>query len=61
VQTVLIVPAIALGSATAIVMNQLRGQHRDALLPTVFRAGVELALGIYLVVAAAAWLGRSWS
>jgi Na+-driven multidrug efflux pump len=60
VQTVLIVPAIALGSATAIVMNQLRGQHRDALLPTVFRAGVELALVIYLVVAAAAWLGRSW-
>jgi Na+-driven multidrug efflux pump len=60
VQTVLIVPAIALGSATAIVMNQLRGQHRDALLPSVFLAGVRLALVGYAVVAAAAWLGRGW-
>jgi Na+-driven multidrug efflux pump len=60
VQTVLIVPAIALGSATAIVMNQLRGQHRDSVLPTVFRAGVRLALVSYVVAAAAAWLGRGW-
>jgi hypothetical protein len=33
VQTVTIVPAIALGSATAIIMNQLRGQGRSDLLP----------------------------
>jgi Na+-driven multidrug efflux pump len=58
VQTVLIVPAIALGSATAIVMNQLRGQGQDALLPKVFRSGVELASVAYVAVAAVAWLGR---
>jgi len=58
VQTVMIVPAIALGSATAILMNQLRGQRRDALLPMVFRAGVELSLVTYLGLAALAWLGR---
>jgi Na+-driven multidrug efflux pump len=58
VQTVMIVPAIALGSATAIVMNQLRGQGRTTLLPTVFRAAVELALVGYVGVAAASWLGR---
>jgi Na+-driven multidrug efflux pump len=60
VQTVLIVPAIALGSATAIVMNQLRGRQQDAVLPMVFRAGIRLALVGYLVVATAAWLGRGW-
>ena len=58
VQTVMIVPAIALGSATAIVMNQMRGQGRNTLLPTVFRAGIELALAGYVGVAAVSWLGR---
>ncbi len=58
VQTVMIVPAIALGSATAIVMNQMRGQGRNTALPTVFRAGIELALVGYVGVAAVSWLGR---
>lgn len=58
VQTVMIVPAIALGSATAIVMNQLRGRGWDGALPSVFRSGVEISLVLYVGVAVAAWLGR---
>ncbi len=58
VQTVTIVPAIALGSATAIVMNQLRGQGHGQLLPSVFRSGLRLALWTYLPAAAVVWLAR---
>lgn len=57
VQTLVIVPTIALGSATAIVMNRRigRGEHRG--LTPVFGAGLRLTALWYTVVALALWAG----
>ncbi len=57
-QNLLIVPASALGSATAIVLNQLRGAGRNADGPAVLRAGLRLTATVYAVLAAAIWLLR---
>ncbi|MCM4081416.1 MATE family efflux transporter [Paractinoplanes hotanensis] len=57
-QNLLIVPASALGSATAIVLNQLRGAGRHGDGPAVLRAGLRLTAVVYAVLAAAIWLGR---
>ncbi|GAA4715893.1 MATE family efflux transporter [Phytohabitans rumicis] len=55
-----IVPASALGSATAIVLNQLRGAGETTLGPLVLRAGMQLTIAVYAVVALVVWLGRGW-
>ncbi|WP_433331300.1 MATE family efflux transporter [Spirillospora sp. CA-294931] len=58
VQSLVIIPAIALGSATAIVMNQQRGAGRQAWLAATMRAGLRVAALVYVVLALVAWLGR---
>jgi Na+-driven multidrug efflux pump len=51
VQTLAIVPAIALGSASAIFTNHLRGAARDDEAPRAFAATLGLGTRIYVVVA----------
>ncbi|MFI0367319.1 MATE family efflux transporter [Actinomadura sp. 1N219] len=57
-QNLIIMPAVVLGSATAIVMNQRRGaDERIPLLP-VLRAALWMSLAVYLVIVPAVWLLR---
>ncbi|WP_312034221.1 MATE family efflux transporter [Actinoplanes sp. TBRC 11911] len=49
VQSVVVVPAIALGSATAILMNEHRGAGRGDRLPGVLDAGLRISAIFYLV------------
>ncbi|WP_395105050.1 MATE family efflux transporter [Actinomadura sp. SCN-SB] len=55
VQMLVIVPTIALGSATAIVMNHRIGSGRHQELRAAFRAGAQLTLLWYTVVALIIW------
>ncbi|WP_051950874.1 MATE family efflux transporter [Actinacidiphila yeochonensis] len=57
-QTMVIVPGIAIGSATAITVNHYRGQGREDRAEPVVRAGLGLAAVVYVVLAAGCWLGR---
>ncbi|MBW6436430.1 MATE family efflux transporter [Actinoplanes hulinensis] len=57
-QNLLIVPASALGSATAIVFNQLRGAGRAGDGPAVLGAGLRLTAVVYACFAIPIWLGR---
>ncbi|MEN3307784.1 MAG: hypothetical protein V7603_3986 [Micromonosporaceae bacterium] len=57
-QTVVLVPAIALGSAAAIVMNHLRGNGRSDRIPAAFRAAVAMSVAIYLPASAVLWWAR---
>ncbi|WBB73956.1 MATE family efflux transporter [Micromonospora sp. WMMD1128] len=57
-QNLLIVPASALGSATAIVLNQSRGAGRPGDGPATLAAGLRLTAAVYAVLAAAIWLCR---
>ncbi|MGP3920401.1 MATE family efflux transporter [Nonomuraea sp. 10N515B] len=57
-EALVLVPSTAIGSATAITMNRLRGAGRqDLLLPTL-RAGLGLAWLTYAVLTVAVWLPR---
>jgi Na+-driven multidrug efflux pump len=56
IQTIVIEPAIALGSATGIVMNQLRGARQATRLSGALRAGLEIAATAYVAAAALLWL-----
>ncbi|WP_220270085.1 MATE family efflux transporter, partial [Marinitenerispora sediminis] len=56
-QGLIIMPGIMFGSATAIIMNQQMGAGRFDVLGRTLRSGLELVLGIYLVVALAVWFG----
>ncbi|RFU41888.1 MATE family efflux transporter [Actinomadura logoneensis] len=58
VQSLVVIPAIALGSATAIVMNQQRGAGKLPWLEDTLRAGLQVAFVMYAVLAPAVWLGR---
>lgn len=58
VQTLILMPALVLGSATAIVLNQRRGAGAFGTLRPVYRDGVRLSLGVYAVIALVVWLGR---
>ena len=49
-QTLVVMPAIGLASATAVVMNQQIGAARQKELPATFRAAAMMATGGYLTV-----------
>jgi Na+-driven multidrug efflux pump len=57
-QVLVIMPGIVLGSAIAIVMNEQRGAGRRTLFAGTLKGGLQIAVGLYTVVALAAWLGR---
>ncbi|MFJ9555700.1 MATE family efflux transporter [Nocardiopsis sp. NPDC101807] len=57
-QTMIIVPGMAIGSATAIVVNQFRGRGETDRLGHVVRAGLAVTGALYALVAAACWIGR---
>ena len=54
---VIIVPAVMLGSATAIAMNQQWGGGRFHLSRLTLRTGLESTVALYLPIALGAWLG----
>ncbi len=58
VQSLVVIPAIALGSATAIVMNQQRGAGRRGLNPATMGAGLRIAAAVYGAVALVVWTAR---
>ncbi|MGC5364176.1 MATE family efflux transporter [Streptomyces sp. DT24] len=57
-QTLLIMPGLVLGSATAIVLNSHRGAGRSRLLAPVLHSGLRIAAGTYAVLAAVSYFGR---
>ncbi|WP_199749111.1 MATE family efflux transporter [Amycolatopsis sp. WAC 01376] len=54
-QILVLMPGIVLGSATAIVLNQQRGAGKAERLPGTLRAGLEIAIGTYVVLGVAVW------
>ncbi|QBI52627.1 MATE family efflux transporter [Streptomonospora litoralis] len=56
-QGVLLQPAIALGTATAILLNQNVGAGRGARHGRTLRAGMEAAVVVYAAIALAVWSG----
>ncbi|SCE12855.1 MATE family efflux transporter [Streptomyces sp. DvalAA-19] len=57
-QTLLIIPGLVLGSATAIVLNSHRGAGRSGLLSPTLHAGLRITAGAYAVLAAVSYAGR---
>jgi Na+-driven multidrug efflux pump len=57
-QTMIIVPGLAIGSATAIVANQCRGREEFARVADVVRAGLAVTGALYAILAGASWLAR---
>ncbi|POG48362.1 hypothetical protein BV881_07095 [Streptomyces sp. ZL-24] len=55
-QTLLIIPGLVLGSATAIVLNSHRGAGRSGLLSP--HAGLRITAGAYAVLAVVSYAGR---
>lgn len=58
-QTLVIVPAIGLGTAVAITINQ-SGDRVAANIHTAIRRGLVIAVGVYVPVGAALWLGSGF-
>ncbi|MEV4176349.1 MATE family efflux transporter [Nonomuraea sp. NPDC049709] len=58
-EALILVPSTAIGSATAITMNRLRGAGRPDLLLPALRAGLGLAWLTYGVLALLVWLPRA--
>jgi Na+-driven multidrug efflux pump len=58
-ETLILVPSTAIGSATAITMNRLRGADRPDLVRPAMKAGMGLAWLTYSVLALAVWLPRA--
>ncbi|TDD11055.1 MATE family efflux transporter [Nonomuraea deserti] len=58
-ETLILVPSTAIGSATAITMNRLRGAGRPDLVMSAMKAGLGLAWLTYSVLALAVWLPRA--
>ncbi|MEV5575058.1 MATE family efflux transporter [Spirillospora sp. NPDC052269] len=57
-ESLVLVPSTAIGSATAIVMNRLRGAGRLDDVPRVLGSGMRHAVAVYAVIGLALWLGR---
>ncbi|MEH1166484.1 MATE family efflux transporter [Micromonospora sp. CPCC 205539] len=57
-QSVLVVPAVALGSGVAILMNQHLGAGQPQRLRALLRAGLELGAGGYALTALVCWSAR---
>ncbi|PDP86501.1 hypothetical protein CQJ94_16760 [Glycomyces fuscus] len=59
-QTMIIVPGMAIGSATAIVVNQCRGREEFDRIRKVVHAGLAIAGVLYALIAVVFWAGREW-
>ncbi|WP_051415590.1 MATE family efflux transporter [Nocardiopsis sp. CNT312] len=59
-QTMIIVPGMAIGSATAIVVNQCRGREEFDRLRKVVHAGLAITGVLYALIALVCWSGRDW-
>lgn len=57
-QTVIIMPGLVLGSATAIVMNEQRGAGRQERLGGIVKAGLGITAALYALISLTVWLGR---
>ncbi|GAA1585608.1 hypothetical protein GCM10009678_80220 [Actinomadura kijaniata] len=57
VQNLLVMPALTLGSASAIVMNQRLGADRPQLAP-VLRTALRITVAVYAVITPVVWLSR---
>ncbi|MEU6477897.1 MATE family efflux transporter [Streptomyces sp. NPDC047017] len=58
VQSLIIMPALVLGSATAIVINQQRGAGAYGSVAPTYRSGILLAFAVFAVIALVTFLGR---
>ncbi|WP_237773163.1 MATE family efflux transporter [Streptomyces luteocolor] len=58
VQSLIIMPALVLGSATAIVVNQQRGAGSYTSLVPTYRSGILLSFAVFAVIAVVTFLGR---
>jgi Na+-driven multidrug efflux pump len=56
-QTMVIVPAIGLGTAVAIIINQSAGGSAAPLVRTTIRRGLVIGAGLYAVAGTVLWLG----
>ncbi|MFC7545966.1 MATE family efflux transporter [Plantactinospora sp. GCM10030261] len=56
-QFLVLMPAIVLGSATAIVLNQQRGAGHLDWMPATMRNGLAITVGVYLLVSVVMWAG----
>ncbi|WP_018790230.1 MATE family efflux transporter [Salinispora arenicola] len=56
-QFLVLMPAIVLGSATAIVLNQQRGAGRADWLPGTMHNGLAITVGAYLLLSVVMWAG----
>lgn len=56
-QFLVLMPAIVLGSAIAIVLNQQRGAGRNEWLPGTMTNGLGITIGVYVVIAVLMWAG----
>lgn len=59
-QTLIIVPGMAIGSATAIVVNQCRGRGETDRFRQVVHAGLTITGVLYALIAVVCWAGREW-
>jgi Na+-driven multidrug efflux pump len=58
IQNLMIMPAVVLGSASAIVMNQRRGADERSPTAPVLVAGLQVTLAAYVVIVPVLWLLR---
>ena len=58
-QNVITVPAIALGSACGVLINNLRGEQRPDRLPDAWKVATQATLVTYSLIAVLAWLARA--
>ncbi|MFI0975840.1 MATE family efflux transporter [Streptomyces sp. NPDC021093] len=58
VQSLIIMPALVLGSATAIIINQQRGAGSYTSLAATYRSGILLSFAVFAVIAVVTFFGR---
>ncbi|WP_327322112.1 MATE family efflux transporter [Streptomyces sp. NBC_01210] len=58
VQTLIIMPALVLGSATGIIVNQQRGAGSYERLVPTYRSGIALSFAVFAVIAVVTFFGR---
>lgn len=59
VQSLVIMPALVLGSATAIIINQQRGAGSYGQLGPTYRSGIGLSFAVFAVIAVVTFFGRT--
>lgn len=60
VQSLVQMPGMMLGSASAIVMNRRRGADPSTRLFPIYRTGLSIAIAVYVVISLSIWAGRDW-